>query len=255
MSDLLLISNTRVANGAPILAHARDEIREIYGDRKVITFVPYARPGGITHEAYRDVLAQAFAEMGYQLRLPSETSPFSSIASAEALFVGGGNTWHLLHMLQQHALLSLIYEQVQVGIPYVGSSAGSNVAGLTINNTNDMHAASVASTISLGCVPFNINPHYQETVTLTPEEREAVLAIAPQLRVVLDHQGETRDQRIKEYHALGNREPVVALREGAFVRVTDGNATLKGITGGRLFRPGKETIDLAPGTSLDTLLV
>ncbi|MFH1073347.1 MAG: dipeptidase PepE [Nanoarchaeota archaeon] len=251
--ELLLISNTRVAGGG-ILVHAREEIKSVLGSRKKIAFIPYANPGGMGHEKYAAVLQPAFEEMGYMLSLVDENNPAQSIRDAEAIYVGGGNTWQLLGDLKNKEMMWTIEEEVENGTPYIGSSAGSNIAGLTIGNTNDMPSAESFGRNALGLVPFNINPHYQDTVKVTAEEREAVLAIAPQLKIILDHQGETRDDRLKEYHALGNVETIVALREGAMLRVTEGHVYLKGTTGAKVFRPHQEPVEYQAGATLDFLL-
>ena len=253
VDNILLISNTKVAGGK-LLVHAKDEIKSVLGDRKVVRFIPYANPSGMGHEKYLAVLQPCFEEMGYKLCLLDEDNLGASVRDAHAIFVGGGNTWQLLKDLKDKRLLPSIREAVYNGTPYIGSSAGSNVAGLTIGNTNDMPAAECYGRDALGLVPFNINPHYQDTVKLTAEEREAVLKVAPQLGIVLDHQGETRDDRLREYHALGNIEAVVALREGAMLRVTDDHVYLRGTTGAKVFTPNQESVEYQAGANLDFLL-
>ena len=249
--DLLLVSNTKVAGGERF-AHAKGEINKLFGDRKKITFIPYANPSGMGYHEYTQALAPTFSEMGYDLKMIDE-EPIRTVRKSEAIFIGGGNTWKLLATLKEIGLLSHIREAVNRGIPYLGSSAGSNVAGLTIGNTNDMPAAE-SGRDALGLVPFNINPHYQDTLTLSPQQREDVLRIAPQLRMIIDHQGETRDDRLREYHALGNKQNVVALREGAMLRVGEDYVILRGTTGGKVFSPNREPIEYEPDTSLDFLL-
>lgn len=253
VKDLLLISNTKVA-GEKLLTHAKDEIKDILGKRKVIRFVPYANPSGMGYEAYLAALQPTFEEMGYDLQLVDADNPAESIRNTEAIFVGGGNTWQLLKDLKDRILLYVIRQAVNSGIPYIGSSAGSNVAGLTIGNTNDMPAAECYGRDALGLVPFNLNPHYQDTVTLSPEERHVVLQVAPQLKILIDHQGETRDARLKEYHALGNIETVVALREGAMLRINDDHVYLRGTTGAKVFKPKTDPVEYQPGATLDFLL-
>jgi len=241
--NLLLISNTKVAGG-PMLTHAREEIKDILGDfRSVVRFIPYANPSGMGHEAYVKALQPTFAEMGYDLQLLDADDLIAGVESAEALFVGGGNTWQLLKDLKDKRLLRPIREAVNNGTPYIGSSAGSNIAGVTIGNTNDMPAAECYGRDALGLIPFNLNPHYQDSVKLSEEERAAVLEVAPQLKALIDHQGETREYRIRDFHALGNIETVVALREGAFLRVQDDYVYLRGATGARIFKPSEEPVD------------
>jgi dipeptidase E len=251
--NLLLISNSKVAGGKS-LAHASEEIKDILGDREVVRFVPYANPSGMGHKAYVAALQPIFQEMGYDLQLLDGNDPTQSVKDAEAIFIGGGNTWQLLKDLKDKRLAFAIRDAVNNGTIYMGSSAGSNVAGLTIGNTNDMPAAECYGRDALGLVPFNVNPHYQDTVKLSAEEREAVLKVAPQLKILIDHQGETRDVRLTEYHALGNIETVVALREGAMLRVTDDHVHLKGTTGAKVFKPGEEPVEHQAGATLDFLL-
>ncbi len=192
--------------------------------------------------------------MGYDLQLLDGENPIAGVRSAEAIFIGGGNTWQLLKDLKDKRLLYAIREAVHGGTPYMGSSAGSNVAGLTIGNTNDMPAAECYGRDALGLVPFNVNPHYQDTVKLSAEEREAVLKVAPQLKILIDHQGESRDDRLREYHALGNIETVVALREGAMLRVKDNHVYLRGTTGAKIFKLEGEPAEHQAGETLNFLL-
>lgn len=251
--DLVLISNTKVAGGK-LLAHATDEIKDLLRDRKKVIFIPYANPGGIGYEAYVNALQPTFCEMGYHLQLLDANDPAKSLKGAEAIFIGGGNTWQLLKDLKDKRLLDVIREAVDGGTPYIGSSAGSNVAGLTIGNTNDMPAADCYGREAMGLVRFNVNPHYQDTVRLSEEERRAVLRVAPQLITMIDHQGETREGRLMEYHALGNVETVVALREGAMLRVNGDHVYLKGTAGAKIFRPNRSPVEHQEGTMLDFLL-
>jgi len=255
IKDILLISNSKVSGGN-YLSHAMNEIDSIIGhSKKIVSFIPYANPDGMGYEKYFQVIKPTFEERGYKINLISDY-PKESIRNAEIIFVGGGNTWHLLKILKDEGLLHEIKEAVNNGIPYIGSSAGSNVAGLMIGNTNDMPAAECYGREALGLVPFNINPHYQDTVKLTAEEKIAVLKIAPQLEIILNHQGETRDDRLREYHALGNNEKIVALREGAMLRITHSHIYLKGTSGAKIFQPSKETLEYSPREehNLDFLL-
>lgn len=248
--NLLLVSNSKVYGGA-VLDHAKDEIKDVLGDRRVVTFIPYANPGGMGYDAYTAILRPTFQAMGYELLMIRFKS---DLEGAEAVFVGGGNTFELLKQLRQREYFGPLQRLVRRGVPYIGSSAGSNVAGLTIGNTNDMPSSDPNGLRALGLVPFNVNPHYAEKVVLSPEDERAVLAIAPQLEALLHHQGETRDDRIKEYHAFGNPEMVVALREGAMLRIVDGSVTLKGSTGAKIFKPNEQPVEYQPSASLDFLL-
>jgi dipeptidase E len=159
----------------------------------------------------------------------------SAVREAAALFIGGGNTFLLLRELYTAGLLEIIRQRVADGMPYMGASAGSNVAGLTIGTTNDMPIVMPPSLDSLGLVPFNINPHY---VDPDPEST---------------HKGETRETRINEFHVL-NRQAVIGLREGAWLRAEADTVRLEGATGARLFRQGVAPAEFEPNSRLDFLL-
>jgi len=182
--DMLLVSNTKVHGGSPF-DHARDEIMDLFSEVDEITFIPYARPDGMSHEAYTVAMRPTFESMGKRLKMIDEDDPIRDIKSAQAIYIGGGNTWELLKQLKERGLLHYIRNAVNDGTPYLGSSAGSNVAGLTIGNTNDMPAAESHGRDALALVPFNINPHYIDPIELDPEKLDAVLEIAPELRQVL----------------------------------------------------------------------
>ena len=157
--------------------------------------------------------------------------PLETLARAEALFMGGGNTYALLQRLRASGLLEAIGERVKAGMPYMGASAGSNVAGPNILTTNDWNVVGLGRFEALGLVPFNINPHY----------KEADPAMAPA--------SETRDDRIREYHAV-NANPVVGLEEGSWLLVEDGTMTAGGVTRVKLFRRGQEPVWHEPGDRL-----
>jgi dipeptidase E len=152
------------------------------------------------------------------------------LTTAEAVFVGGGNTWRLLKALYEMDLLALIRARVLEGsLLYAGASAGSNVAGPTIKTTNDMPIVETPSLQALGLVSFQINPHY-----LDPDPASK-------------HMGETRETRLREFHEE-NDTPVVGLREGAILRVEGESIVLKGQAGARLFRRGQEPVEVALGS-------
>jgi dipeptidase E len=157
--------------------------------------------------------------------------PLETLARAEALFMGGGNTYALLGRLRAAGLLDAIRDRVTAGMPYLGASAGSNVAGPNILTTNDWNVVALDRFDALGLVPFNINPHYRETDP----------AMAPY--------SETRDDRIREYHAV-NANPVVGLEEGSWLVVADGVVTVEGAARVKLFRPGQEPVWYHPGDRL-----
>jgi len=233
--DLLLISNSKLY-GSGYLDHCESQIVEILGDRKEVLFVPFARPGGMTFDQYTHTARERFKRMGFNLRgIHESNNSYMEIQRAEAIFIGGGNTFLLLDQLYVRDLIADIFDKVLEGTPFIGSSAGSNVAGSTIMTTNDMPIAYPRSFDALGLVPFNINPHYLDP---SPDSK---------------HMGETREARIKEYHVF-NDTTVVGLREGAMLRVRDNKVSLIGNAGARVFRKGQEPTEHLPGESLDFLL-
>ncbi|MEK6899403.1 MAG: dipeptidase PepE [Nanoarchaeota archaeon] len=233
---LLLISNSTL-HGSGYLDHCEPMIRDFMGKNKRILFVPYARPSGMTHDDYAKKAYERFDKMG--IRLDSihqcDSTSYRAVRNAEAIFIGGGNTFVLLNSLQKSGIVGDIAERIREGMPYIGTSAGANVAGKTIMTTNDMPIAYPESFDAMGAVPFIINPHYIDPV---PDSK---------------HMGESRETRIREYHVF-NSDPVVALREGAMLRVEGDKMELAGTTNARLFMQDQEAIEYAPGSDLSFLL-
>ena len=190
----------------------------------------------MTHDEYTKIARDRFKKMGLELSgIHEHEDPKKAIKNAESLFIGGGNTFVLLDGLYKADVLNIIHEKVKKGMPYIGTSAGSNVACLSIKNTNDMPIVYPPSFNALGLVPFNINPHY-----IDPDPNSK-------------HMGETRETRIKEFFFY-NDEYVVGLREGAMLHITDKKVVLKGSTGARVFQKDKKPMEYKPGENLDFLL-
>lgn len=233
MVRLLLISNS-TQHGGDYLEHCTPAIKEFLGTavRRVL-FVPFA----VGDQAgYAGATRERFEKMGYGLDSAHDApDPVAAVRGAQAIFVGGGNTFRLLEALYEKGLLAPIRERVGAGMPYLGASAGSNAACVTIKTTNDMPIVQPPSFDALGLVPFNINPHY-----LDPDPAST-------------HQGETREKRITEFHEV-NTPPVVGLREGAMLRVEGTTMRLQGINGARLFRRGQPPEEFPTGAALDFLL-
>lgn len=233
--NLLLISNSTL-HGSGYLDHCADEICKFLDDRKTVLFIPYARPSGMTHEEYTKIARERFNKMGYKLTGVHEyKSPKEALNSAESIFIGGGNTFVLLNGLYKADILDDIRNKVKAGTPYIGTSAGSNVACKSIKTTNDMPIVYPPSFDALGFVPFNINPHY-----LDPDLKSK-------------HKGETRETRIKEFHFF-NSEHVIGLREGSMLHIVGDKIILKGTTGARVFKKNTEPKEFKSGDSLDFLL-
>lgn len=232
MSRVLLISNSTLF-GSGYLDHAEGEIRDFLGDIERVLFVPFAIQD---RDGYAASARERFARMGYDVSsVHSASDPVQAITDTEAIFVGGGNTFRLLKTLYDLNLLDPIRQRVAKGLPYIGSSAGSNIAGPTIKTTNDMPIVQPPSFNALGFVSFQINPHY-----LDPDFNSK-------------HMGETREKRIQEF-LEENDTTVVAIREGAMLRVENGRTTLKGSSGARIFRRGVEPVEMLPVAELDHIL-
>ncbi len=228
---LLLISNSTL-HGSGYLDHAAGEICDFLGGAKRVLFVPFALHD---RDKYAAQAREKFAQMGYELdSIHTSNDPAQALVEHEAIFIGGGNTFRLLKALYDHNLLEPIRERVRRGMPYIGSSAGSNVAAPTIRTTNDMPIVQPPSFDALGVVSFQINPHYLDA---DPNST---------------HKGETREERIIQF-LEDNETPVVALREGAMLRIENGRTQLRGSTGARVFRRECEPVETLPGDYLDEL--
>ena len=229
---LLLLSNS-ATHDRPYLSHALQAIATHLSDRARLLFVPYALAD---HDGYTATVAEAMRPIGVRVEgLHRGPDPASAVSSAEAVFVGGGNTFRLLRSLRRGGLLGPLRDRVRAGLPYLGSSAGTNLACPTIRTTNDMPILDPEGLDALGLVPFQINPHY-----LDPDPGSI-------------HQGETRAQRLTEF-CEENDVPVLAMREGAWL-YTDGEvAALGGASGGVLFRHGHQPAHIAAGTDVSWLL-
>jgi len=222
--NLLLISSS-FHSPNDYLQHCFEEIGDFVGTRREVLFVPYASRD---HRGYFSFASSHFLKKGIRLVEISEKRPRLSIQNAEALFVGGGNTFLLLKVLQELELLVPVRERILDGLPYVGVSAGTNIACPSIRTSNDMAIVTPPSLDALKVIGFNINPHY-----FVPDSSSK-------------HMGETRQARIKEFQEW-NHVNVVGLREGSYLRITNEVIELKGVTDAALFRLGEaETLEVSP---------
>lgn len=230
-----IIASTSSLYGQKPLAYFESTIRELYKHCKEVLFIPYARPGGRTYEAYYTLLQPIFKNLEIRLRsIHQFDSALKAIKNAEGYYTGGGNTFMLVHQLYEHQLIPALKQEIIKGKPYLGTSAGSNICGLTMQTTNDMPIVYPKSFKTLGILPFNINPHY-----LDPNPDRT-------------HNGETRETRIIEYHAF-NTPPVIGLREGSWIEVKDENISLKGDLTARIFEQFKKPYEILPDTDLTYL--
>lgn len=224
-TSLLLISNSTL-HGSGYLDHCAEEIESFLKNDSTVLFIPYARPGGITHDEYTDTAKTRFEKMGKTLHGIHEfKNKEKAIEDHDAVFIGGGNTFVLLSMLYKNDLIESLKNAVKQGMKYIGTSAGSNVACQSIQTTNDMPIMYPASFKALGLVPFNINPHYIDS---DPSSK---------------HMGETREKRIQEFFVF-NDTPVIGLREGAMIHCKNDSYTIKGKYGARVFTNNKEPVEL-----------
>lgn len=231
----LIIASTSTIYGLGYLEYLLPILKDHFKNATSILFIPYARPGGISHDDYTAKVAEAFAQIDKKVvGLHTFENPAEAIEKAEGIFTGGGNTFLLVKQLYWHKIMLPLKETLQNGTPYLGCSAGSNITGLTMETTNDMPIVYPPSFQTLGMVPFNINPHY-----LDPSEGST-------------HMGETRETRINEFHCF-NSQPVLGLREGSWLEVRGSKITLKGSLNARLFRQNQPPIDLETETDLSNL--
>ena len=232
MKRILLISNSTLY-GSGYLDHAESEIRDFLGPGRRIAFVPFAvydRGRYVTQARLR------FERMGRELTsLHDVSNSRRTLQEADAVFVGGGNTFRLLKGLYDFGLLDALRSTVENGVPYIGSSAGAIVAGPSLRTTKDMPVVQPPSFAALGIVDFQISPHY-----LDPDPSST-------------HMGETQEERILQF-LEENDAPVVGLREGAMLRVEAGAVTLKGSAGARVLRRGLPPEEAKPVAELAELL-
>ena len=221
-----IIASTSTLFGQQYLDYLLPELEILFANCQTILFIPFARPGGLSHDDYTEKVVIAFAKINKQVKgLHQFDNMSNAIQTAEAIFVGGGNTFLLVKQLHDCNLMTVLSAVVQTGTPYLGCSAGSNIAGVSMQTTNDMPIVYPSSFETLGVIPFNINPHY-----LDPDPDS-------------NHNGETRETRIKEFHAF-NQTPVIGLREGSWLQVNNNKIMLKGRLTARFFESDRRPVEL-----------
>lgn len=234
MKKVIIASTSTLHNGS-YLDYLLPTLKAHFSGIKTLLFIPFARPSGISHDDYTTKVSEAFAKIGITVKGIHEfDNPITALEQAEGIFTGGGNTFLLVTQLYKTGIMTILEKVVKNGTPYLGTSAGSNICGLTMGTTNDMPIVYPPSFTTLGLIPFNINAHY-----LDPIEDST-------------HMGETRETRINEFHHF-NSQPVLGLREGSWLEVTGNKITLKGDLTARLFRQNQTPEELATGSDLSDL--
>ncbi len=232
---LLLISNSTNA-GEEYLDYPKHNIKDFLGEKPLkALFIPYA---GVTFSFnyYEAKVANRFKEIGHEVvSIHQSSDPVKAVEEAEAIVVGGGNTWQLLKMTQDNGLIEPIRKKVINGTPYIGWSAGSNMACPTLRTTNDMPIIEPDSFNAFSLISFQINPHYLDA---NPD----------------GHAGETREQRIMEFLEINPNIHVVGLREGCMLHLEDNKLELIGTRGMRIFRKGDSPYEVNAGDDLSFLL-
>lgn len=231
----MIIASTSTIHGGSYLEYILPSLEILFEGCTEILFIPYARPGGISHEDYTSTVRLAFAKINKAVKgLHEFENPIAAVQNAQGIFTGGGNTFLLVTQLYKNDVMEVLAKTVENGTPYLGSSAGSNITGISMQTTNDMPIIYPPSFKTLGLLPFNLNPHYLDADLKSK------------------HMGETRETRIKEFHAF-NEIPVLGLREGSWLEVTGEKIILKGDLTARLFRQDQTPEEIVSGSDLSFL--
>ncbi len=230
-----IIASTSTLYGTQPLAYLYEALTALYSNTDEILFIPYARPGGISHDEYAIGVNNIFKKIDKKIMsIHMFSDPIEALNNAKGIYTGGGNTFLLVNQLYRNGVLEPLKEAILAGTPYLGTSAGSNICGLDMKTTNDMPIIYPPNFKTLGIVPFNINAHY-----LDPDPNST-------------HKGETRETRIKEFHTL-NSQPVVGLREGSWLRVNSKEIVLQGELTARIFEQNKTPYEIASESTLSKL--
>ncbi len=209
MNNMILASSSSV-HGSGYLVYLHEALKELFSGSKQVLFIPYARPGGVSYDTYTSRVVKGLQFLNVEVRgLHQFSNPVKALEEAESVFVGGGNTFVLVDALHKQGLFPVLKSKIEAGMPYLGTSAGSNICGVTMQTTNDMPIVKPQSFETLQCLPFNINAHF------IPTDSQST------------HQGETRETRIKEYHVFHDT-PVCGLQEGSWLRLKNKEIVLKG---------------------------
>ncbi len=228
----IILASTSTLFGGNYLEYLKEELIQLYDGVDEIIFIPFARPGGISHQEYTQKAKSFFETLNIEIKgLHEFEDKVEAVNTAKAYFTGGGNTFLLVKTLHEENVMTVLKQNIESGKPYLGCSAGSNIGGQNMKTTNDMPIVYPPSFDCMGLVPFNINPHYLDP---NPE---------------LKHNGETRETRIKEF-LTQNDVKVVGLREGNWIRRIGDKITTEGSEMTRIFEKGKEPYEIEAGNRL-----
>ena len=231
----MLLASTSTIYGQKYLEYLQDEIKTLFSGYKKILFVPYARPSGISHLEYTEKAKGVFNILNLEIIDYTNEDLKESLEKCDGIFIGGGNTFLLLNKLYQFSLIDILKNKIDSGIPYLGTSAGTNICGMTIGTSNDMPIIHVNSFEALGIIHFNINPHYLDPID------------------GLEHMGESRETRINEFHKL-NDQVVIGLREGSYLQVKGDDIYLKGLKHAVVFKKENEKFEIENGFNLKKII-
>lgn len=230
-----IIASTSTLHADEYLAYLKEPLKSLFKGVDEILFIPYARPGGMSHDAYTEQAQKGLSFVCNKVvGIHQKKNPVEAIANAQAIFTGGGNTFLLVKQLYEHQVLLPLKKAIENDTLYLGTSAGSNICGPSMQTTNDMPITYPPSFDTLGILPFNLNPHY-----LDPNPTST-------------HNGETRETRIMEFHTL-NKTAVVGLREGSWLEVKNNDIILRGVHSARIFEAGKKPYETTTDSSLKNL--
>lgn len=231
----MLLASTSTIFGQKYLEYLHNEIKNIFLGCKNILFIPYARPSGISHLEYTIKVKMVFNMLGLNIIDYTNENIRSNLEKCDGIFTGGGNTFLLLSKLYEFNLIDILKNKISLGTPYLGTSAGSNICGLSIGTTNDMPIIEVESFKALGVLNFNINPHYIDKVD------------------GIEHMGESRETRINEFHKF-NDQFVIGLREGSYLQVQGSNIYLKGLKHAIIFKKENEKFEIENGFNIKNII-
>ena len=231
----MLLASTSTIYGQKYLEYLLEDIKILFSGCEKIIFIPYAQPSGISHLEYTKKAKKAFESLNLNILDYTKDNIKEQLEICDGIFTGGGNTFLLLNKLYEFNLIEDLRYKINSGIPYLGTSAGTNICGLSIGTTNDMPIIHVKSFEALGIIDLNINPHYIDQIE------------------GIEHMGESRETRINEFHNL-NDQLVVGLREGSSLNIMDNDIILIGTKKDVIFKKGNELFEIETGFNLKNLI-